>query len=202
PVARYNRNHRKSFDAHLILHVHSTSETCVKAVRRARHRSSTLSADKNAYGGLIKLHIEMAEVAKGPEYSNDPGRQRLAERAIPSLACLPSDPLGTIRTRQNHLYHLRYIYHKSDLKGFKEQKPMEKRDSSSITNHDEKERSSDLEHPVPILGKDGAQADKQLDISLALPGMLGVHKDDEVDPAESRRVKRKLDWRIVPLLMM
>ncbi|PVF93086.1 MFS general substrate transporter [Serendipita vermifera] len=32
--------------------------------------------------------------------------------------------------------------------------------------------------------------------------MLGVHKDNEVDPVEGRRVKRKLDIRIVPLLMI
>jgi hypothetical protein len=76
---------------------------------------------------------------------------------------------------------------------------MEKRDSSSSPTN-EKERISDLEPGVPILGKDGAQADKQLDISLVLPGMLGEHGDDELDPAESRRVKRKLDWRILPLL--
>jgi hypothetical protein len=76
---------------------------------------------------------------------------------------------------------------------------MEKRDSSSSPTN-EKEHISDIEHAVPVLGKDGAHADKQLDISLALPGMLGVHEDDELDPAESRRVKKKLDWRILPLL--
>ncbi|PVF93087.1 MFS general substrate transporter [Serendipita vermifera] len=75
---------------------------------------------------------------------------------------------------------------------------MERRDSSSSPV--EKEHVSDLEHAVPILGKDGAQADRQLDVSLALPGMLGVHEDDELDQLEARRVKRKLDWRILPLL--
>ncbi|PVF93085.1 MFS general substrate transporter [Serendipita vermifera] len=76
---------------------------------------------------------------------------------------------------------------------------MEKRDSS--TSVQEKDNASDPEHVFPILGKDGVQADKQLDISLALPGMLGVHEEDELDPVEARRVKRKLDGRIIPLLM-
>lgn len=43
---------------------------------------------------------------------------------------------------------------------------------------------------------------KDLDISLALPGMAGVHDDDDLDPAVSRRVKRKLDRRILPLLCL
>jgi hypothetical protein len=81
---------------------------------------------------------------------------------------------------------------------------MEKRDSSASShNHDEKSHLSDEEHAAPpILGKDGEQAGKQLDISLALPGMLGEHDDEELDPAEARRVKRKLDRRILPLLML
>lgn len=80
---------------------------------------------------------------------------------------------------------------------------MEKRESSASShNNDEKSHISDLEHPAPpILGKDG-QAGKELDISLALPGMLGEHDDDELDPAEARRVKAKLDRRILPLLML
>ncbi|PVF97423.1 MFS general substrate transporter [Serendipita vermifera] len=79
---------------------------------------------------------------------------------------------------------------------------MDKKDSStSSQNNDEKEHVADLEHAVPALGKDGAQTAKQLDVSLALPGMLGEHDDDELDPVESNRVKRKLDLRILPLLM-
>jgi hypothetical protein len=81
---------------------------------------------------------------------------------------------------------------------------MEKRDSSASShNNDEKSHISDLEPAVtPTLGKDSGQANKELDISLALPGMLGEHGDDELDPAEARRVKRKLDRRILPLLML
>ena len=41
-----------------------------------------------------------------------------------------------------------------------------------------------------------------LDISLALPGMAGVHDDSELDPADSLRVKRRLDRRILPLLFL
>jgi hypothetical protein len=79
---------------------------------------------------------------------------------------------------------------------------MDKKDSStSSQNNDEKEHIADLEHAVPALGKDGAQTGRQLDVSLALPGMLGEHDEDEVDPVESKRVKRKLDLRILPLLM-
>jgi hypothetical protein len=81
-------------------------------------------------------------------------------------------------------------------------KPMEKRDSTPSLAQDEKERGSDVEHATPVLGKDGTQADRRLDISLELPGMLGVHKEDELDPVEAKRVKRKLDVRIIPLLMM
>ena len=40
------------------------------------------------------------------------------------------------------------------------------------------------------------------DISLALPGVAGVHDDSELDPADSFRVKRKLDRRILPLLFL
>jgi hypothetical protein len=81
---------------------------------------------------------------------------------------------------------------------------MEKKDPSiSSHNNDEKSRISDLEPAIPpTLGKDDRQAGKELDISLALPGMLGEHDDDELDPVEARRVKRKLDWRILPLLFL
>jgi hypothetical protein len=81
---------------------------------------------------------------------------------------------------------------------------MEKRDSSTSShNNDEKSHISDLEPAIPAtLGKDGEQAGKELDISLALPGMLGEHDDEELDPIEARRVKRKLDWRILPLLFL
>jgi hypothetical protein len=81
-------------------------------------------------------------------------------------------------------------------------KPMEKRDSTPSPTHDEKEHGSDEEHAIPVLRKDGTQADRRLDISLELPGMLGVHEEDELDPVEAKRVKRKLDVRIIPLLMM
>ena len=43
---------------------------------------------------------------------------------------------------------------------------------------------------------------RTLDISLALPGVAGVHDDDELDPMDSLRVRRKLDRRIIPLLML
>ncbi|KAG8855945.1 hypothetical protein FRB91_001465 [Serendipita sp. 411] len=46
----------------------------------------------------------------------------------------------------------------------------------------------------------GTAAAKDLDISLALPGMTGVHEEDDLDPYESKRVKRKIDWRVMPLL--
>jgi hypothetical protein len=75
---------------------------------------------------------------------------------------------------------------------------MEKRDSS--TSSHEKDHP-DPEPAFPVLGKDGVQTDKQLDISLTLPGMLGVHEEDELDPIEARSVKRKLDGRVLPLLM-
>jgi hypothetical protein len=81
---------------------------------------------------------------------------------------------------------------------------MEKREPSiSSHNNDEKSHISDLEPAIPpTLGKDGRQAGKELDISLALPGMLGEHDDDELDPVEAKRVKRKLDWKILPLLFL
>jgi hypothetical protein len=80
---------------------------------------------------------------------------------------------------------------------------MEKKDSSSSSqNQDKNDHSSDLEHAEPTLGKDDGQIGRDLDISLALPGMLGVHEEDELDPVEAARVKRKLDRRILPLLML
>ncbi|PVF97422.1 MFS general substrate transporter [Serendipita vermifera] len=81
-------------------------------------------------------------------------------------------------------------------------KIMEKKSSSSSHTNDEKERISDIEHANPILTKDGGHIGKELDISLALPGMLGIHEEDKVDPIEAGRVKRKLDRRILPLLML
>jgi hypothetical protein len=73
---------------------------------------------------------------------------------------------------------------------------------ASSHNNDEKSPIPDLEPAITsTLLKDGGQAGKELDISLALPGMLGEH-DDELDPVEARRVKRKLDLRILPLLML
>jgi hypothetical protein len=75
---------------------------------------------------------------------------------------------------------------------------MEKRDSS--TSSHEKDHP-DPETAFPTLRKDGIQTDNQLDISLTLPGMLGVHEEDELDPIEARTVKRKLDGRVLPLLM-
>jgi hypothetical protein len=80
---------------------------------------------------------------------------------------------------------------------------MEKRDPSISSHNDEKSPISNLETAIPpTLGKDGRQAGKELDISLALPGMLGEHDEDELDPTEARRIKRKLDWRILPLLFL
>jgi hypothetical protein len=80
---------------------------------------------------------------------------------------------------------------------------MEQMDSSASShNNDEKSPISDVEPVIASsLLKDGGQAGKELDISLALPGMLGEH-DDELDPVEARRVKRILDLRILPLLML
>jgi MFS family permease len=86
---------------------------------------------------------------------------------------------------------------------------MSKDDSSSRDEkvhdpHDNVEKShiggseSEIE-ALPEVLKDGHTA-QEFDVSLKLPGMLGVHDDDEVDPAESKRVKRKLDWHILPLL--
>jgi hypothetical protein len=76
------------------------------------------------------------------------------------------------------------------------------------TSHDEKIHDDDkiriggsdseLE-ALPEVLKDGHTAE-EFDVSLRLPGMLGVHEDNDLDPAESKRVKRKLDWRIIPLL--
>jgi hypothetical protein len=67
------------------------------------------------------------------------------------------------------------------------------RDTSSI-----EKGAHELEHNATV-----ALADqKTLDISLALPGMAGVHDDNELDPADSLRVKRKLDRRILPLLFL
>ena len=43
---------------------------------------------------------------------------------------------------------------------------------------------------------------KELDISLALPGVAGVHNDNEIDPVVSLRVKRKLDRHLLPLLSL
>ncbi|PVF97420.1 MFS general substrate transporter [Serendipita vermifera] len=81
---------------------------------------------------------------------------------------------------------------------------MEKTHSvASSHNGDEKSPISDLEPAIPsTLGKEGIQTGKELDVSLALPGMLGEHGDDELDRIEARRVKRKLDRRILPLLML
>jgi len=56
---------------------------------------------------------------------------------------------------------------------------------------------SELE-ALPEVLKDGHTI-QEFDVSLRLPGMLGVHEHD-VDPIESRQVKRKLDWHILPLL--
>ena len=43
---------------------------------------------------------------------------------------------------------------------------------------------------------------RALDISLALPGVAGVHNDNEIDPVDSLRVKRKLDRHILPILCL
>ena len=43
---------------------------------------------------------------------------------------------------------------------------------------------------------------RALDISLALPGVAGVHSDNEIDPVDSLRVKRKLDRYILPILCL
>ena len=64
-------------------------------------------------------------------------------------------------------------------------------DTSSI-----EKGARELEHDDIVLLAD----QKALDISLALPGVVGVHDDSELDPADSLRVKRKLDRRILPLL--
>ncbi|CAG8616840.1 11937_t:CDS:1, partial [Acaulospora colombiana] len=81
---------------------------------------------------------------------------------------------------------------------------MEKKHSlASSHNSDGKSPISELEPAISsTLGKNGGQMSKQLDVSLALPGMLGEHDDEELDPVEARRVKRKLDRRILPLLML
>jgi ACS family allantoate permease-like MFS transporter len=50
---------------------------------------------------------------------------------------------------------------------------------------------------LPVLANQHA-----LDVSLTLPGMAGVHDDNEIDPAESARVKRKLDLHLLPLLFL
>ena len=54
----------------------------------------------------------------------------------------------------------------------------------------------ELEHSNVVL----IPNQRTLDVSLGLPGVTGVHDDSELDPADSRRVKRKLDRRILPLL--
>lgn len=81
---------------------------------------------------------------------------------------------------------------------------MEKRTSlSSNHSNDKKSHISDLEPAIPsTLGKDAGQTGKELDVSLVLPGMLGEHDEEELDPVEATRVKRKVDRRILPLLML
>jgi MFS family permease len=68
-------------------------------------------------------------------------------------------------------------------------------------HEDEKARiggsDSELE-ALPEVLKNGHTI-QEFDVSLRLPGMVGLHEDD-VDPVESRKVKRKLDWHILPLL--
>ena len=74
-----------------------------------------------------------------------------------------------------------------------------KDDKSS--SHDEKVHvHDDPESPaLPTLLKDeGRRA--ELDVSLVLPGMTGIHDEDELHTDEARAVKKKLDWRILPLL--
>jgi hypothetical protein len=72
-----------------------------------------------------------------------------------------------------------------------------KDDKSS--SHDEKVHGHDDSEALPAILKDeGKRA--ELDVSLALPGMTGVHDEDELHTDEARAVKRKLDWRILPLL--
>lgn len=66
-------------------------------------------------------------------------------------------------------------------------------DTSSI-----EKGAHELEHNATI----ALANQKDLDISLTLPGMAGVHDDDDLDPEVSRRVKRKLDRRILPLLCL
>lgn len=75
-----------------------------------------------------------------------------------------------------------------------------KDDKSS--SHDEKVHdSSNDELALPTALKD-TENTKNLDVSLALPGMTGEHDKDELDPAEAHAVKVKLDWRILPLLFL
>lgn len=69
-------------------------------------------------------------------------------------------------------------------------------------NHDSSSSSDNELDALPAVKGLKDDAARQLDVSLALPGMTGVHEEDELDPAESRAVKRKLDWRIMPLLCL
>jgi MFS family permease len=73
-----------------------------------------------------------------------------------------------------------------------------------VLDHDNVEKNhiggseSEIE-ALPEVLKDGHTA-QEFDVSLKLPGMLGMHDEAEIDPVESKRVKRKLDWHILPLL--
>jgi hypothetical protein len=74
---------------------------------------------------------------------------------------------------------------------------MSGKDDKSST-HDEKHDHDDLETPALLL-KDG-DTRAALDVSLVLPGMTGVHNEEVLNTDEARAVKKKLDWRILPLL--
>ena len=66
----------------------------------------------------------------------------------------------------------------------------------------DKKSDSSIEKGAQELDTVALADQRTLDISLALPGVAGVHEDDDLDPAESSRVRNKLDRRILPLLFL
>jgi len=76
---------------------------------------------------------------------------------------------------------------------------MSGQDEKSST-HDEKARDSLEAQEIPVVLKGLDASGQALDVSLVLPGITGVHNEDELHTEEARAVKRKLDWRILPLL--
>jgi hypothetical protein len=77
---------------------------------------------------------------------------------------------------------------------------MSVKDDKSSSHNEKVHDHDDPESPaLPSILKDEERR-AGLDVTLVLPGMTGVHDEDELHTAEARAVKKKLDWRILPLL--